>query len=77
MDKLFIEGRRNSYEPDNKTMTVGELIDALNNLVRWGDISKDAPVYLCNDNGYTYGNIEEDGLYYGRNFNDSTRMYLD
>lgn len=50
---LFIEGRRNGYAPDQcgKTMTVGELIEHLE------QFDEDEPVYLKNDNGYTYGSI--------------------
>lgn len=53
--KLFIEGRRNGYSPDQcgRTMTVKELIGYL------GDYPDDTPVYLCNDSGYTYGNIDQ------------------
>lgn len=53
MAKVFIEGRRNGYSPDQckNTMTVGELIAYLE------DFDEDAKVYLKNDNGYTYGSI--------------------
>ncbi len=53
MAKVFIEGRRNGYSPDQcgNTMTVGELIAFL------GYLDEDAEVYLKNDNGYTYGSI--------------------
>lgn len=52
---LFIEGRRNGYSPKQceRTMTVGELIEFLQNF------DEDAPIYLKNDNGYTYGSITE------------------
>lgn len=55
---LFIEGRRNGYSPDQcgRTMTVGELIRFLSNY------DEDREVFLCNDNGYTYGNITEDSI---------------
>jgi hypothetical protein len=54
MKKLFIEGRRNGYGPDQcgSTMTVGELIDFLK------DFDEETEVFLKNDNGYTYGNID-------------------
>lgn len=57
MKALYIEGRRNGYGPDQcgKTMTVGELIAFLQEL----DYDEDTPIYLKNDNGYTYGNITE------------------
>lgn len=53
--RVFIEGRRNGYSPEQctDTMTVGELIAYLE------QFEEDAPVYLKNDNGYTYGSITE------------------
>lgn len=55
MKALYIEGRRNGYKPGQcgRTMTVGELIEFLQ------DFDEDTPIYLKNDNGYTYGNITE------------------
>ena len=49
MAKVFIDGRRDGYIPDQcgKTMTMGELISYLE------DFDEDAKVYLKNDNGYT------------------------
>ena len=56
--KVYIEGRRNGYDPEQcgRTMTVGELIEWL------CEFPEDAELYLRNDNGYTYGNITEDSL---------------
>lgn len=53
--KVFIEGRRNGYTTDQcgKTMTVGELIEFLQ------DFDENAPVYLNNDRGYTFGSITD------------------
>lgn len=53
--KLYIEGRRNGYAPEQcgRTMTVGELIAFLENF------DEDTELYLNNDNGYTYGSIDE------------------
>lgn len=52
--KLFIEGRRDGYSPEQcKTITVGELIEILK------EYDEDMEVYLRNDNGYTYGSIDE------------------
>ena len=53
MVKVFIEGRRDGYSPEQcgKTMTVGELIAYLENF------DEDAKIYLENDGGYTYGYI--------------------
>ena len=58
MNVLYIEGRRNGYGPDQcgKTMTVSEMIDFLS------QFDEDMPIYLRNDNGYTYGNITEDSI---------------
>ena len=55
MKALYIEGRRNGYGIDQcgRTMTVGELIEFLQ------DFDEDTPIYLKNDNGYTYGSITD------------------
>ena len=55
MNALFIEGKRTMYGIDkySTTLTVGELIRILS------DYDEDTPVYLRNDNGYTYGDITE------------------
>lgn len=55
MKALFIEGRRNGYDPEQcgKTMTVEELIAYLE------QFDEDTPVYLRNDGGYTYGSIDD------------------
>lgn len=59
MSKLFIEGRRNGYAPEQcgSTFTVGELIEFLE------QFDQDAEVYLRNDGGYTYGNIDDFSFY--------------
>lgn len=51
---LYIDGRRNGYTPAQcgQTMTVAELIEYLQ------DLDEDMPVYIINDGGYTYGNID-------------------
>lgn len=53
--KLFIEGRRNGYGTDQcgRTMTVREMIEWLE------QFDEDAEIFLKNDNGYTYGNIDQ------------------
>lgn len=58
MQVLYIEDRRNGYGPDQcgRTMTVAELIDYLS------QFDEELPVYLSNDQGYTYGNIDEDSF---------------
>ena len=59
MTKLFIDGKRSGYSPDQcpETMTVGQLRYILNEAVKWGDLDDDTPVYISNDNGYTYGEL--------------------
>ena len=59
MKYLKICGIRDGYSPSqcDYTMTVGELISHLENF------DSDLPVYLNNDNGYTYGYVSEDTVY--------------
>ena len=56
---LFINGKRNGYSPEQcgRTLTGGELIDILQGY------DPDMEVYLKNDNGFTYGSIEEYDIY--------------
>lgn len=58
---LLIEGRREGYSFSQirRTMTVGELIDYLE------DYDRDTLVYLNNDNHYTYGGITTSSFSYG------------
>ncbi len=58
MKALFIEGNCNGYDTEQcgKTMTVGELIEYLS------EYDEDRPVYIRNDNGYTYGHIREEDI---------------
>ena len=53
--RIFIDGRRNGYSSEQcgKTFTVKELIEFLEGF------DPDAELYLINDRGYTYGNIDE------------------
>ena len=53
--RIYIEGRRNGYNPTQcgKTMTIGELMAYLE------QFDEDAEIYLKNDNGYTYGSIDD------------------
>jgi len=55
MDPIYIDTKREGYGPDQcrRTMTVGELIAFLS------DFGEDRPIYLRNDNGYTYGSITD------------------
>ena len=66
MNALYIEGRRSGYSPDDcgKTLTVGELIEILS------DFDEDLPVYLRNDNGYTYGSVQMDSVTEGEEDED-------
>ena len=66
MNALYIEGRRSGYAPDDcgKTLTVGELIEILS------DFDEDLPVYLRNDNGYTYGSVQLDSVTEGEEDED-------
>ena len=52
---VYINANREGYGIDQvrRTMTVGELIDALR------EFDEDAQVYLRHDGGYTYGGITE------------------
>ena len=54
MKVLYIEGRRNGYDPDQcgETMTVSAMIEFLS------QFDGDLPIYLNNDSGYTFGNID-------------------
>ena len=58
MKGIFIEGRRDGYTPSQcyETLTVRELIEELE------QYDDDMPVYLKNDNGYTYGSIYYDSI---------------
>lgn len=46
------------------TMTVGELIDILS------QYDEDQPVYIRNDNGYTYGSVQLDSVTEGEEDED-------
>ncbi len=66
MEELFINGKKNGYGTDQcgKTLTVGELIEILQ------EYDEDSPVYLRNDNGYTYGNITRSDIYTNDELNE-------
>ena len=55
MKTLFIEGNRSGYTPEQcgDTLTVKDLIAILMTF------DEDSPVYIRNDEGYTYGHITE------------------
>ena len=58
MEYITINTKRNGYSVDQcgSTLTVAELVDFLS---QWDD---ETPVYLSNDNGYTYGSINFDDI---------------
>lgn len=58
MEKILINANRNGYSTRQcgSTLSVGELIAILE------EYDADTPVYLSNDNGYTYGSITEGDL---------------
>lgn len=60
---VFINGKREGYAVNQcyDTFTVGELIEYLKY-----NFDEDTPVYINNDNGYTYGSITEDDIYLGK-----------
>lgn len=51
--RIIIDARREGYGTDqiDRTMTVGELIEALQ------EYDEDAKIYLSHDRGYTFGGI--------------------
>ena len=51
--QLVVEAKRERYDMNVRTMTVGELIGFLS------DFDEDMEVVLSHDNGYTYGGIRE------------------
>lgn len=66
MKALYIDGKRNGYGIDqcSRTLTVGELIEILE------QFDDDRPVFLRNDNGYTYGSITERDITPAEEFED-------
>ena len=53
---VMIEGNRNGYHPDQlSTCTIEDLIAQLEDIAYV--IGMDAPVFIRNDEGYTYGRI--------------------
>ena len=66
MRPIYIEGKRNGYGIDQcgQTLTVGELIEILE------QFDYDRPIYLRNDNGYTYGSVQMDSITEGEEDED-------
>lgn len=57
---LFIDGTRSGYSPsqiDHQTLTIGQLIEILNDYANEAPEGEDTKVFLSNDRGYTYGHI--------------------
>lgn len=63
---LFIDGTRSGYAPDqcDETMTINQLIEKLEELRDYHNAGN-CPVFLYNDNGYTYGHINENTMNIG------------
>ena len=61
---VYINGKRNGYDEKQcgDTMTVSEMIDYLS------QFDDDEKVYLRNDNGYTFGSINEIDIYEDSDF---------
>ena len=64
---VFIDGTRRGYAPDQcgETVTVQRLIDFLKEKIEYGDYEPGEPIYLRNDKGYTYGEIDIDTIRHG------------
>lgn len=62
---LFIKGTRSGYAPEqcSETFTIDQLIGKLEELKE--EYGGDVPVYLYNDNGHTYGHINDDTMNIG------------
>lgn len=71
---LFIEGIHNGHNPVQcgSTMTIRDLIDWLEETA--SVLGDDAPVYLRNDNGYTYGSINDYYFNTGKFDNDHAEL---
>lgn len=61
---VFIDGTRSGYAPEQcgETFSINELIERLEELKEWSNFNGDEPVYLYNDNGYTYGHINTETI---------------
>lgn len=59
--KLFIDGKRSGYAPCQcgETLTVKGLIKLLSSAIKYGDLDANSPIYLANDNGYTFGPVND------------------
>lgn len=59
MTRVIISVAREAYgiRDIKKTMTVGELIDFLQE-----NFEEDSPIYISHDNGYTYGSVSSNSF---------------
>ena len=66
--RVFINVKRNGYDPEEcgRTLTAGELIELLS------EVDEDTPIFIKNDNGYTYGSITEYDLEVEKNVQSRT-----
>lgn len=71
---IFIDGTRSGYAPSqcDNTLTIKQLIEQLEELMQL--CGEDAPVYLYNDNGYTYGHINENTIAIGETDGDGVEF---
>lgn len=74
MKKVFFNTVRSGYSVCScgETCTLSELIDYLQDIQ--DNYGGEIPVYFCNDNGYTYGNINLNGW---NDFSGSVKIDLD
>ena len=58
---MFINAKRNGYAPKQcgETLTIQGLIELLQEKISYYEYDPKTPIYLKNDNGYTYGSITE------------------
>ena len=79
MKMMFIDGRRSGYAPEQcgETLTVGQLREFLNMHVEWGNLTDETPIYLVNDDGYTYGEISSyDSIFVGQDWKDAEKLWF-
>ena len=77
MKVLFIDGKRTGYgiEQCGETMTVRQLVGTLKFAVERGDLDADSPIYLANDDGYTFGEISDWNSFMIGEADDSDEVY--
>lgn len=72
MKKLFIEGKREGYAPDQcaKTMTIGQMKELFETLISKGFATTETEIYLQNDGGYTFGSIDTYYMVLAEDYNE-------